>query len=81
MGYYPLIYFAKEHPDQPANVRTNAISPKQCENFRQWIEQAQKVVNQGYANVTKDHLKHAYEQEKPKILKKLRASTPIKFID
>ena len=80
-GYYPLIYFAIEHPEQPANVRTNAISPKQCENFRLWINQANTIPARGYAHLSKEHLKKAYEQEKPRILQKLRASTPIKFID
>ena len=80
-GYYPLISFAEEHPEQPTNVRTITIRPQQCRNFLAWLEQAHQIPNTGYAHVTKEHLKRAYEQEKPKILQKLSASTPIKFID
>jgi eukaryotic-like serine/threonine-protein kinase len=80
-GYYPLIYFAIEHPDQPANVRTNAISPKQSKNFLTWLEQADQIPARGFASLSKEHLKKAYEKEKPKILQKLTASTPVKFID
>ncbi|MCM1982673.1 serine/threonine protein kinase [Lyngbya confervoides] len=80
-GYYPLIYFALEHPEEPANVRTNAISPEQCQNFPRWVRHAQQIPDRGAAQLSKDYLKRAYEQEKPKILMKLNAATPLKFFD
>ena len=80
-GYYPMIYFSLEHPEQPSNVRTNAISPEQCENFKSWVTQADAIPGRGYAHLSKAHLKKAYEQEKPKILQKLQAAAPIKFVE
>ncbi len=81
-GYYPLIYFALEHPEQPANVKTFTISPEQCNHFQNWVGLARQIPARGALSVSKDFLKKAFEKEKPKILQKLHASsTPLKFID
>ena len=66
------MYFALEHPDQPANVRTNAIPPEQCRNFRIWLDQANRIPAKGYAALTKEHLKNAYEREKTKNSPKIK---------
>lgn len=79
LGYYPLIFFASEDPEQPANVRTITISPGQCKLFQQWVAMAQTVHSQASANVSKNLLKAELEKLKPKILQKLNAAQPVRF--
>jgi serine/threonine-protein kinase len=80
-GYYPLIYFALEDAEQPVNVRSLAISGEQCKLFQEWVMLAQQVPNVGAASLSKQRLKEEFTKIKPKIIQKLEAVKPIKFIE
>jgi len=70
-GYYPLIFFAREDPEQPANVCTVPIAPYQKQIFQDWLRMSRGAVVPGGAMTSKNMLKTELEKIKPNILIKL----------
>lgn len=78
-GYYPLIFFAREDPEQPANVCTVPIAPYQKQIFQDWMRISQGAVVPGSAATSKQMLKAELEKIKPNILIKLENAQGQKF--
>lgn len=78
-GYYPLIFFAREDPDQPANVCTVPIAPYQKQIFQDWLRMSRGAVVPGSAMTSKQMLKAELEKIKPNILIKLENAQGDKF--
>lgn len=70
-GYYPLLCFALEDPEQPDNVWTVPIAPYQRQLFQDWLQMSQSVTVTAAAQASKQRLKAEFEQLKPKIVQKL----------
>ncbi|MGB7416684.1 MAG: serine/threonine-protein kinase [Thermosynechococcaceae cyanobacterium] len=73
-GYYPLLFFAAEDPEQPANVRTFSIAPDQRHRFQEWLQQSRQALSVASPTTSKQLLKAELEKIKPKILRKLELS-------
>ncbi|WP_299405774.1 serine/threonine-protein kinase [Acaryochloris sp. IP29b_bin.148] len=80
-GYYPLIFFAREDPEQPANVCTVPIAPYQKQIFQDWLRISRGAVVPGSAMTSKQMLKAELEKIKPNILIKLENAQGQKFKD
>lgn len=78
-GYYPLIFFSREDPDQPANVCTVPIAPYQKQIFQDWLRMSRGAVVPGSAMTSKQMLKTELEKIKPNILIKLENAQGDKF--
>ncbi len=78
-GYYPLIFFAREDPEQPSNVCTVPIAPYQKQVFQDWMRISRGAVVPGSAMTSKQMLKAELEKIKPKILIKLENAQGEKF--
>jgi eukaryotic-like serine/threonine-protein kinase len=77
-GQYRLLFFASEEPQRCAHVLTSTIAPTQCKMLEEWSAMGQLVsnnplLNQSSKDQTKDRLKAALEEMKPKILMKLES--------
>ncbi|NJK40354.1 MAG: serine/threonine protein kinase [Acaryochloridaceae cyanobacterium SU_2_1] len=73
-GYYPLIFFAREDSEQPANVCTVPIAPYQRQVFQDWLRLSRGAVMPGSAAMSKQLLKAELEKIKPTILIKLETA-------
>ncbi len=73
-GYYLLLFFALEDPEQPANVMTLPIAAYQRQMFQDWLRMARQSIAVAPANTSKHALKTEFDKLKPKILRKLEAS-------
>jgi serine/threonine-protein kinase len=73
-GYYPLIFFALEEPQQSANVMMLTIAPHQRQLMRDWVRASQKMLSASSAHISKNLLKVEFEKIKPEILLKLEAA-------
>lgn len=71
-GFYPVIFFAREDPEQPANVRTFSIAPDQRVKFQEWLQQSKHALSVDSSMTSKRLLKAELEKNKPKILRKLQ---------
>lgn len=80
-GYYPLIFFAREDPEQPANVCTVPIAPYQKQIFQDWLRISRGAVVPGSAMTSKQMLKAELEKIKPNILIKLETAQGQQFKD
>jgi len=72
-GQYRILFFAKENPQNCANVTTSTIDPVQCKLFKEWATMAQLSPSTNAFATTKLQLKQALEDLKPKILMKLES--------
>jgi serine/threonine-protein kinase len=72
-GKYRILFFAKEQPRKCANSLTSTIAPTQCKMFRNWVTMAQSGPNPHAYGTTKNQLKQALEELKPKVLLKLES--------
>lgn len=70
-GYYLLLFFAMEDLEEPANVKTLAISPYQRQLFQDWIGMAQQAISTASPAASKQILKAEFERIKPDIVKKM----------
>ena len=80
-GYYPLIFFAREDPEQPANVCTVPIAPYQKQVFQDWMRISRGAVVPGSAMTSKQMLKAELAKIKPNILLKLENAQGQQFKD
>ncbi|NCJ08511.1 protein kinase [Synechococcales cyanobacterium C] len=74
MGYYPLLFFALEDSEQPANVMTLPIAAYQRQMFQDWLKMARQSLVVAPATTSKRVLKAEFEKLKPKIMQKLEAA-------
>ncbi len=73
-GYYPLIFFACEDPEQPANVRTLSIAADQRLKFQDWLQLSDQALSVDSPATSKQLLKNELEKNKPLMLRKLELS-------
>jgi serine/threonine-protein kinase len=73
-GYYPLLFFPIEAPDQCMNVMTLTIDPYQRQLLRQWVQASQLAISTAPMAVSKSALKAEFEKFKPQIVQKLEQS-------
>ncbi|NJN38248.1 MAG: serine/threonine protein kinase [Acaryochloridaceae cyanobacterium CSU_3_4] len=78
-GYYPLIFFAREHPQQPTNVCTVPIAPYQKQVFQDWMRISRGAVVPGSMATSKQLLKAELEKIKPNIVTKLENAQEQRF--
>jgi serine/threonine-protein kinase len=71
-GYYPLVFFPQEAPEQTINVMMVTIDPYQRQLLRQWVQASQLSVSTASKSVSKAALKNEFEKFKPQILQKLQ---------
>lgn len=74
IGHYPLLLFTLEAPQQLASVMPFAIVPYQRQLLRDWLHTSQKLASVASSAVSKSLLKTEFENIKPKILSKLKAT-------
>jgi eukaryotic-like serine/threonine-protein kinase len=73
-GKYSLLFFPQEAPGRCINVQTATIAAGQCKLLRDWANIGSvSTQSQPVPGVSKDHLKAALEEMKPKILMKLES--------
>lgn len=72
-GEYRILFFAREEPKRCANVLTASIQPAQCRELKNWLTKGQMSPATSYYSATKEQLKQALEELKPKILMQLEA--------
>jgi serine/threonine-protein kinase len=77
-GSYWILFFAVDEPSRCQFSMNTAIAPKQCELLTQWANSAQSMTG-GQSQETKRILRQEFEQLKPTILVKLKASRPKQF--
>ncbi|MCX7594057.1 MAG: serine/threonine protein kinase [Fischerella sp.] len=70
-GYYHLLFFALEEPNNCANVITLTFTAHQRQQLADYLELSQKVEIAISSNESKTMLKREYEKMKPEILQKL----------
>jgi eukaryotic-like serine/threonine-protein kinase len=73
-GYYPLMFFPIEAPDQCINVMTLTVDPYQRQLLRQWVQACQLAISTAPMSVSKSALKTEFEKFKPQIIQKLEQS-------
>ncbi|MCU0569639.1 MAG: serine/threonine protein kinase [Oculatellaceae cyanobacterium Prado106] len=72
VGKYHLLFFAQENPSRCINVQSATIAEAQCRLLRDWASVGQSTTNTPpNPTISKDYLKSALEDLKPKILMKL----------
>jgi eukaryotic-like serine/threonine-protein kinase len=73
-GKYNLLFFPQEAPGRCINVQTSTIAAAQCKLLKEWANIANgSNASQPVPGVSKEHLKAALEEMKPKILMKLES--------
>ncbi|MBE9179219.1 serine/threonine protein kinase [Oculatella sp. LEGE 06141] len=77
-GAYRLLFFASEEPQRCAHVLTSTIAPAQCKMLQDWAVMGRTAsgnlqLNGVSKEQTKERLKAALEEIKPKIVMKLQS--------
>ena len=72
-GQYRILFFAQENPRHCFTVQTSSIAPAQCKLLQEWATIGQISSVNSNPSVSKDYLRGALEDVKPKILIKLEA--------
>jgi len=72
-GKYQILFFSKEEPQKCANVLMATIAPAQCKLMKNWATMAQMAPASNTFAITKNQLKQALEDLKPKILMTLES--------
>lgn len=72
-GNYRILFFAKESPQNCANVLSSTIDSVQCQLLKNWVTMAQMAPQTHTFPTAKLQLKQALEDLKPKILMKLES--------
>jgi eukaryotic-like serine/threonine-protein kinase len=72
-GQYRVLFFAQENPQRCSNVQTVTVASAQCKLLQDWANVGQLFKAAPNPGLSKDYLKGALEEIKPKILTKLEA--------
>jgi serine/threonine-protein kinase len=72
-GQYRLLFFAQENPKRCAHVQMVTVAAAQCKLLQDWANVGQMSRTPASPTVSKDYLKGALDQIKPKVLMKLEA--------
>jgi len=73
-GYYHVLFFARESPDQASTCLSINIAPAQRPLLQEWFMLSQTLYTTSDTQLSKNLLKQEFEKLKPQILKKLEAS-------
>lgn len=80
IGYYSLLFFAQEQPQQTTSVMNVTIAKLQKQRLWEWVEAGKSTPSLAPPQVSKQLLKTEYEKIKPQLLSKLEAhKTAIRF--
>ena len=72
-GYYRLLLFAREEPQQPCAYMLLPIAPAQCRILQQWLINSQLLLSVAEPSRSKSLLKKEFDEIKPQIITKLEA--------
>lgn len=72
-GQYRILFFTKEEPQRCANIQVAPIAPAQCQRMKEWITMGQMSPTTSQFQVSKNQLKDALEEQKPRILMQLES--------
>jgi eukaryotic-like serine/threonine-protein kinase len=72
-GQYRIMFFAQENPHGCANVQTVSIAAAQCRLLQDWAMVGQMSKASPSPTISKDYLRSALDEIKPKILMKLES--------
>ncbi|WP_416667259.1 serine/threonine protein kinase [Egbenema bharatensis] len=72
-GQYRILFFAQENPRHCFTVQTSSIAANQCKLLQEWAMIGQISPLNPNPSVSKEHLRGALENIKPKILMKLES--------
>jgi serine/threonine-protein kinase len=72
-GYYRLLFFTKEAPNQCTHIQLSSIAPTQRQRLHHWLSMAKTLPSTTDCQISKNLLKREYEKIKPQILAKLEA--------
>ena len=72
-GYYRLLLFAREAPQQAYACLLLSIAPAQSQRLQAWAETSQTLISPANPQLSKSLLKNEFEKIKPQILMKLEA--------
>ena len=70
---YRILFFAQETPQRCANLQTASIAPTQCNLLQDWATMGRLSKAPPNSGISKDYLRSALEELKPKILIKLES--------
>ena len=70
---YRILFFAQERPSAAPNLQTASIAPAQCNLLQDWATIGRISKAPPNSGISKDHLRSALEELKPKILIKLES--------
>jgi len=68
---YPLIFFTLEAPHFCANVISSRTDQHQRQMLNRWVEQSKRLPPSSGFQLSKNQLKHQYQQMQPQILQRL----------
>lgn len=72
-GYYRLLLFAREAPQQAHTCLLLSIAPAQSQRLREWTGTSQTLISPANPQLSKSLLKKEFEKVKSQILMKLEA--------
>ncbi|HEY9630180.1 MAG TPA: serine/threonine-protein kinase [Coleofasciculaceae cyanobacterium] len=72
-GKYRIMFFAQENPQSCANVQVVSIAAAQCKLLQDWASIGQMSKASPNPTISKDYLRSALDEIKPKILMKLES--------
>jgi eukaryotic-like serine/threonine-protein kinase len=70
-GYYRLLFFAREQPNNPSHILISTIASSQCRRLKEWLILSNTLPSSANPQISKAYLKTEYEKIKPQILTKL----------
>jgi len=72
-GSYRILMFSTDSPETCSHVMSCTIPEAQCQRLKEWIVNSKAYNANGYAQISKAHLRKGFEDLKPQILAKLEA--------
>ena len=72
-GQYRIMFFAQESPQSCANIQTVSVAAAQCRLLQDWANIGQMSKASPNPTVSKDYLRSALDEIKPKIVMKLES--------
>lgn len=72
-GYYRLLFFAREEPNNCDHILLSTIAPAQRQRLKQWLAMSQALPSNGDPQLSKSLLKNEYKKIKDQIITKLES--------
>ncbi|NJM21848.1 MAG: serine/threonine protein kinase [Richelia sp. SL_2_1] len=72
IGYYRLVFFARENPSKCSHILLSSIAPVQRQRLLDWVNISHTLVSSAKPQFSKNLLQAEYQKIKPQILAKLQ---------